>query len=90
MNSEISRGSKEMSCPLQMSGRKPVGKPRRGVPTGTLPIDETGLDREHIHRIKKAIGAKQPDWVRITKEGEVIFGENEEGFAEGHGVAENY
>lgn len=61
----------------------------RNPPRGTRPIDQSGLDREDIHKIKDGIGAGPRDWVGITPEGEVIT-TDEEGNAENHGPADSY
>lgn len=44
----------------------------RNAPPGTLPIDETNLTREEIHKIKKQIRSRPDDWVGVTPDGEVI------------------
>ena len=61
----------------------------RNAPRGTVPIDQSGLDREDIHKIKDRIGAGPKDWVGVTPEGEVIT-TDEEGNAENHGPATDY
>jgi hypothetical protein len=42
------------------------------VPTGTVPIDQTDLDRETIHKIKQALGIEPDAWVGIGPDGEII------------------
>jgi hypothetical protein len=49
----------------------------RNAPRGTVPIDQSGLDRETIHKIKDAIGAGPRDWVGITPDGHVIVTDGE-------------
>jgi hypothetical protein len=61
----------------------------RDAPRGTVPIDQSDLDREDIHKIKDQIGAGPRDWVGITPDGEVIT-TDEEGNTENHGPASSY
>jgi hypothetical protein len=61
----------------------------RNAPSGTRPIDESGLDRGTIHGIKDAIGAGPKDWVGVTPEGEVIT-TGADGDAENHGPVTDY
>lgn len=56
----------------------------RNCPPGTRPIDAVGLDRETIHKIKDAIGARPDTWVGVTPDGHVVTGDSE-GNAEDHG-----
>lgn len=57
----------------------------RNAPPGTRPIDQSGLDRETIHKIKDAIGAGPKDWVGVTPDGEIITtGEGGNAQPEGH------
>ena len=44
----------------------------KDAPTGTVPIDQSGLDRETIHKIKDGVGAGPKDWVGVTPEGNII------------------
>ena len=68
--------------------RSRESKPRN-APRGTRPIDEHGLDKEDVHKIKDGVGAGPRDWVGITPEGEVITTDGE-GNAENHGPASDY
>ena len=52
-------------------GRSRQSRPK-DAPTGTVPIDQSDLDRETIHKIKDGIGAGPKDWVGVTPEGNVI------------------
>lgn len=61
----------------------------RNAPSGTRPIDQSGLDRETIHGIKDAIGAGPKDWVGITPDGEIITTDSD-GNAENHGHVSDY
>ena len=61
----------------------------RNAPSGTRPIDQSGLDRETIHKIKDAIGAGPRDWVGITPDGHIITTDGE-GNAEDHGHVSDY
>jgi hypothetical protein len=56
------------------------------APHGTVPIDQSGLDREAIHRIKgpRGINAEPTDWVGISPDGHVIT-TGSGGRAEDHG-----
>jgi hypothetical protein len=56
----------------------------RNAPSGTVPIDSSGLDRETIHKIKRAIGAAPDTWVGITPDGHIVTGDSE-GNVEDHG-----
>ena len=67
---------------------KPGSKPK-DVPTGTKPIDQQGLSKDDIHKIKEGVGARPRDWVGITPDGDVITG-NEHGKAENHGLYKDY
>jgi RHS repeat-associated protein len=42
-----------------------------GLPTGTVPIDQSGLDRETIHKIKQQTGQGPKDWTGVDPEGNV-------------------
>jgi hypothetical protein len=68
--------------------RSRQSKPRN-CPTGTRPIDESGLDRETIHGIKDAIGAGPRDWVGITPGGNVVTGDGD-GNAQDHGHVSDF
>jgi hypothetical protein len=68
--------------------RSRQSKPR-DAPRGTKPIDQTGLDKDDVHKIKKGVGAAGPDWVGVTPDGEVITSDGE-GNAENHGPASDY
>lgn len=72
-----------------MAKPKPGSKPKKGVPPGTIPINQSGLPHETIERIKKQIGAAPTDWVGISPEGDVISGDAE-GNAVNQGPKESY
>jgi hypothetical protein len=78
-------GDREEQDPGERSRQS---KPRN-APPGTRPIDQSGLDRETIHKIKDAIGAGPKDWVGITPEGNVITTDGD-GNAEDHGHVSDY
>lgn len=61
----------------------------RDAPPGTVPIDSSGLDRETIHKIKRAIGAAPDTWVGITPDGHIVTGDSE-GNVEDHGHISDY
>jgi hypothetical protein len=61
----------------------------KNCPSGTVPIDQSGLDRETIHKIKDAIGAAPDQWVGITPDGHVVTGDSE-GNVEDHGHVSDY
>lgn len=42
-----------------------------------MPIDESGLDRETIHKIKDAIGAAPDQWVGVTPDGHIVTGDGQ-------------
>jgi RHS repeat-associated protein len=47
----------------------PEHRPARGLPPGTVPIDQAGLGRDLIHKIKRGIIAAPDDWVGIDPSG---------------------
>jgi hypothetical protein len=61
----------------------------RNAPRGTVPIDQSGLDRETIHKIKDAIGAGPDTWVGITPDGHIVT-TDAEGNIEDHGHVSDY
>jgi hypothetical protein len=42
------------------------------APTGTKPIDQSGLDRETIHEVKDNARLGSKDWTGISPDGDVI------------------
>lgn len=78
-------GDREEQDPGERSRQS---KPRN-APPGTRPIDQSGIDRETIHKIKDAVGAGPKDWVGITPEGNVITTDGD-GNAEDHGHVSDY
>jgi hypothetical protein len=54
-----------------------------------VPIDQSGLDRETIHKIKDAIGAAPDTWVGVTPDGHIVTGDSD-GNIEDHGHVSDY
>jgi hypothetical protein len=61
----------------------------RNAPRGTVPIDQSGLDRDTIHKIKDAIGADPDTWVGITPDGDIVTTDSD-GNIENHGHVSDY
>ncbi len=59
------------------------------APSGTVPIDESGLSKDDIHKIKDGVGAGPRDWVGISPEGHVIITDGD-GHAVDEGPADSY
>jgi RHS repeat-associated protein len=57
-----------------MQGRDRSAKPD-GCPVGTVPIDQSGLGREKIHRIKPGLGQGPKDWTGVAPDG-TIWGDD--------------
>jgi RHS repeat-associated protein len=68
--------------------RSRQSKPR-DTPRGTRPIDQSGLGREDVHKIKDRIGAEPTDWVGITPDGHVVTAD-EDGNVIDHGDVGDY
>ena len=67
-----------------VKGQRPVD-----APGGTVPVDQPGLNRDEIHRLKKQLRARAKDWVGIAPNGDVIL-PDETGKAENHGPFDSY
>ena len=92
MPSPVGEGSDIIPDPYYEAQKKPkVGsKPKRNVPTGTIPMDEYGgLSREEKHKIKKGVNAGPKDWTGIAPNGDVITGDSE-GNGINNGPADGY
>ena len=59
------------------------------APTGTIPVDQSGLGRGDVHDIKDGIGAGAKDWTGITPNGDVITS-NPDGSSVNHGPADQF
>ncbi len=68
--------------------RSRLSRPK-DAPLGTVPIDESGLSKDEIHKIKDGVGAGPRDWVGITPEGHVIV-TGDDGHAVDEGPADSY
>ena len=72
--------------------RRPEGRSRgarpRNCPQGTVPIDESGLDRGDVHTIKDGVGAGADDWVGVTPDGHIVTGDGKGDMVD-HGPKEN-
>jgi RHS repeat-associated protein len=68
--------------------RSKKGSKPKDCPTGTRPIDQSGLSKDDIHKIKDRVGAGPPDWTGIDPVGNVITGDAE-GNAVNNGLYEN-
>ena len=66
------RGTRDRGGRRHDDAERSRGTRPRNAPTGTRPIDESGLSREDIHKIKQRIGAGAADWVGITPDGHVV------------------
>lgn len=66
-----------------------IGRPKSGLPTGTRPIDGSGLGKEQIHDVKDGIGAGPRDWVGISPDGDVWTGDSN-GNPVNHGPWKDY
>ncbi|EXC36579.1 hypothetical protein L484_000209 [Morus notabilis] len=67
---------------------KPGSKPK-GCPSGTLPIDQYGLDKDDLHGVKDGVGAGPKDWTGIAPNGDVYTGDSE-GNAVNNGPLDTY
>ncbi|HVL94633.1 MAG TPA: hypothetical protein VM266_02120 [Solirubrobacteraceae bacterium] len=65
------RGTRDRGRSHGAGERSRQSRPR-DAPSGTVPIDQSGLSREDIHKIKRRIGAGAADWVGITPDGHVV------------------
>jgi RHS repeat-associated protein len=58
-------------------------------PSGTVPIDQSGYDKDQVHGIKGGVGAGPKDWTGITPDGDVIT-TDENGNAVNNGNVKDY
>ena len=59
------------------------------APSGTKPIDQTGLPRDAVHQIKQVIDAGPKDWVGRAPNGDIITG-TPDGKTINHGPIQPY
>jgi hypothetical protein len=74
---------------FSQSGKR-AGTPKPSdAPSGTKPIDQTGLSKGDIHQIKKIIEAGPSDWVGKAPNGDIITG-TPDGNTINHGPIQPY
>jgi hypothetical protein len=66
-----------------------VGRPKTGMPPGTVPIDQAGLNKDQVHDVKDGVLAGPRDWVGISPDGDVWTG-GSSGEAVNHGPWKGY
>jgi RHS repeat-associated protein len=77
-------GTSDIVSQASKQGSKP-----KNCPPGTIPVDQTGMTSDDVHRIKKGVGAGPNDWTGIAPNGDVITGDAK-GNATNNGPATTY
>lgn len=85
---DCAKGSNVVKAEQKRSDKSRKSKPTN-APSGTKPIDQSGLGKEKIHDIKDGVGAGPEDYVGITPSGDVIT-TKPDGTAENHGSKDSY
>jgi RHS repeat-associated protein len=74
---------------LSQSGKSQSTPKPNDAPSGTKPIDQTGLSKDQVHQIKQIIEAGPKDWVGKAPNGDIITG-TPDGKTINHGPIQPY